>query len=249
MPDYQKNVIYKITCNDPNITDLYVGHSCDFHDRKIGHKSDCTNPTSNRYNYKVYQTIREYGGWENWSVEIIEEYPCENELEATLRERYWFDQLSATLNTCVPARTIQEWYLDNIENIKKYNQDNADTIAENKKNWQLKNKAKVKEQQKKYREEHADTIAERMKKWREDNRETLLEYFKARYQANKDTIAMQRKKYHEDNRSKILERKKKYHDEHKALLNQKNRKKYEANKAEINRKRREKYKAKAILEN
>ena len=42
--DYSKTIIYKIVCNDTNITDCYVGHTTDFTRRKQLHKNDCNNP-------------------------------------------------------------------------------------------------------------------------------------------------------------------------------------------------------------
>ena len=41
--DYSKTIIYKIVCNDLNITDLYIGHTTNFIKRKATHKSNCNN--------------------------------------------------------------------------------------------------------------------------------------------------------------------------------------------------------------
>ena len=41
--DYSKTIIYKIVCNDLNITDVYVGHTTNFIKRKARHKYDCNN--------------------------------------------------------------------------------------------------------------------------------------------------------------------------------------------------------------
>jgi len=37
--NYTNTIIYKIVCNDLNITDLYVGSTTDFTNRKYNHKS------------------------------------------------------------------------------------------------------------------------------------------------------------------------------------------------------------------
>ena len=42
--DYQKVIIYKLVCDDLLITDLYVGHTTDFTNRKKSHKDRCLNP-------------------------------------------------------------------------------------------------------------------------------------------------------------------------------------------------------------
>jgi hypothetical protein len=40
---------------------------------------------------------------------LIEMYPCVNHFESLQRERYWCENLNATLNSVVPSRTIQEY--------------------------------------------------------------------------------------------------------------------------------------------
>ena len=66
--DYSKTIIYKIVCKDLNVKDVYVGHTTDFIRRKRQHNSVCNCETSLRHNLKVYQLIRDSGGWENWSM-------------------------------------------------------------------------------------------------------------------------------------------------------------------------------------
>ena len=106
--DYSKTIIYKIICCDPNIKDCYVGHTTDFTRRKQKHKSCCNNPNSKCYNYKLYSNIREKGDWDNWQMIMVEEFKCDNKLEATKREREYLEKLQANLNGNVPSRTVQE---------------------------------------------------------------------------------------------------------------------------------------------
>ena len=67
--------------------------------RKYQHKSSCNNENSKDYNYYVYQFIRLHGGWNNWNMVQIEEYPCKNKREAEARETYWMKELKSTLNS------------------------------------------------------------------------------------------------------------------------------------------------------
>jgi hypothetical protein len=85
--DYSKTVIYKIVCNDLNIIGCYVGHSTDFVRRKSAHKNNCNNENMKCYDFKVYSTIRQNGGWDNYSMIEIEKYPCKDTNEATAKER------------------------------------------------------------------------------------------------------------------------------------------------------------------
>jgi hypothetical protein len=100
--DYTRTIIYKIICNDIKITDLYVGSTTDFRKRKGHHKSKCNNIIGKGYNSKIYKTIRNNGGWDNWTMIEIEKFPCTDGNEARARERYYFDLLNASLNTVRP---------------------------------------------------------------------------------------------------------------------------------------------------
>jgi hypothetical protein len=124
MPNYQNTVIYKIVCNDLSIKDLYVGHTTNFTRRKNQHKNYCINQKK----LKVYEFINTNGGWSNWSMILIELFPCNDGNEARARERYYYEEMKGTLNFCVPNRTVKEYKLDNADKIKQYKLDNADKI-------------------------------------------------------------------------------------------------------------------------
>jgi hypothetical protein len=52
------------------------------------------------------------GGWENFEMIPIEHYQkCESKMEASLRERFHFDRLSANLNNNVPCSSNKESYI------------------------------------------------------------------------------------------------------------------------------------------
>jgi hypothetical protein len=118
--DYSKCIIYKLCCDDPTITDIYVGHTTDKIRRKREHKSRCNNENSPHHNFYVYQFIRQNNGWDNWSMIVIEEYPCENKNQAESRERYWIETYQTTLNKKVPTKTRKEWCEEHKEKLKKY---------------------------------------------------------------------------------------------------------------------------------
>jgi hypothetical protein len=141
--DYSKTVMYKIVSNDLNIRDCYVGSTTDFTKRKCAHKSDCTNANSEKYNLKVYQFIRNNGNWHNWSMVLIEMYPCTNHLESLQRERFWCEHLNATLNSLVPSRSQKEYRLEHKEHKKQYTFDNK----ERKKQYDVANQEHIRTQQ------------------------------------------------------------------------------------------------------
>jgi hypothetical protein len=100
--DYSNTIIYKITCKDANVNDVYVGHTTNFVQRKHAHKQSCINIKSPNYNCKVYEVIRNNGGWNNWTMEIINFFNCIDHYGARKKEQEYFVLLNATLNSIEP---------------------------------------------------------------------------------------------------------------------------------------------------
>jgi len=121
MPNYSKSIIYKLCCKDTLITDFYIGSTCNFTRRKFQHKSTSKNTTSKDSHYKVYEFIRNNGGFDNWDMIMIEEISCENKRQKEQRERYWIEELKPNLNTQTPCRSIQEYKETCKEKIKESN--------------------------------------------------------------------------------------------------------------------------------
>ena len=100
--DYSNTIIYKITCKDEQIHDVYVGHTTNFVQIKDYHQHTCTNTTSDSYNCKLYEVIRNNGGWDNWKMEIVDFFNCKDIYEAIQKEQEYFISLNATLNSVEP---------------------------------------------------------------------------------------------------------------------------------------------------
>ena len=100
--DYTNTIIYKITCKDPTVTDVYVGHTTNFVQRKHAHKQSCTNTKSRNYKCKLYDVIRNNNGWDNWNMEIVNFFNCKDSYEARQKEQEYFILLNATLNSIEP---------------------------------------------------------------------------------------------------------------------------------------------------
>ena len=188
--DYSKTVIYKIVCNNLEIKDCYVGATVNFTVRKHKHKSDCHNEKSTGYNQKVYQFIRLHGGWVNWSMIEIEQYPCTSSLESKKRERFWLETLNASLNFEIPSRPHAE--LQRTPKYKEYYKNygvlNKDKISEYQKEWWHKNKDEVKEKRKKYAQANIEKIREQKRKYRELHALELKEKAKMYWILNKKKI-------------------------------------------------------------
>ena len=100
--DYSNTIFYKIRCKNPDVKDVYIGHTINFVQRKCAHKRSCTHEKSINYNFKVYNVIREFGGWDNWNMEIIAVHDCEDHYGARKLEQKYFEEHNATLNSIEP---------------------------------------------------------------------------------------------------------------------------------------------------
>jgi hypothetical protein len=84
------------------VSELYVGHTTNFVQRKHAHKQSCINEKSPNHKCKLYEVIRNNGGWINWKMEIIHFFNCKNHYEARKKEQEYFLSLNATLNSIEP---------------------------------------------------------------------------------------------------------------------------------------------------
>jgi len=144
--DYSKCCIYKIEHVDDD-TLVYVGHTTNFDKRKTAHKSSCYNDNDRHYNSKVYQMIRQNGGWEMFKMIEVEKYPCADKREAERRENEVIKELKASMNTNNSFIT-QEMS----EYMKEYNT-----------NYREVHKDEIKEQVKDYYEANKQKINEKVK--------------------------------------------------------------------------------------
>ena len=107
--DYSNTIIYKISCKDESITDVYVGHTTNFIQRKYSHKISCNNLNNN---LKIYNVIRSNGGWDNWNMVEIAKYNCKDATEARIKEQEHYNALKASLNSCPPYVDIKKYFCD-----------------------------------------------------------------------------------------------------------------------------------------
>ena len=119
--NYNNTYFYKLCCEDPDVLDIYVGHTTDFANRKSIHKRYCNNEKDRHYNIYVYTFIRNYGGWENWDMILIEKIKCDCLLDTLKKEREYIELLNATLNKNIQSRTKKEYNKDNEEQLKEQN--------------------------------------------------------------------------------------------------------------------------------
>ena len=129
--------IYKICCDDcPDY--VYVGSTKAFRQRKNSHKKEYNNLRDR----KLYNTIRENGGWENWRMVILEDLGEVSFTEARIKEEEHRVKLNANLNSMRCFRTEEEL----IEYNKNYRENKEkQQQKEYNKEYREKNKEKIKE--------------------------------------------------------------------------------------------------------
>ncbi len=146
--DYSKTVFYKIACKDVSVKDEYVGSTTDAVKRRANHKYNCNDKNCVKVNFALYVFIREHGGWDNWELVVIEEFPCKTSEQQRTRERYWLETLGATLNMVNPIRT------------------HVDVVLEKKRNY-VAHREHILEKATQYRATHTEAIREHQKEARE----------------------------------------------------------------------------------
>lgn len=94
---YKDFLIYKIfETNNPTM--LYIGSTINFKRRSFQHKKNTTNKRSKSYKYPLYKYIRGCGGFDKFTIEIVEKYPCKTKQDGLRREKELIGIMNANLN-------------------------------------------------------------------------------------------------------------------------------------------------------
>jgi hypothetical protein len=155
---YQNGKIYKLVCDATPI--VYYGSTIQLLSKRL-----------NIHKYSTNCCSRELFELGNVSIELIEEYPCNNKQELLARERIYIEFMlnnfthRVICNKEIPNRTPKEYRQDNRESIseksRKYRQDNRDSITEKQKEYYHDNRESINEQQRKYRQDNREFINEK----------------------------------------------------------------------------------------
>lgn len=190
--------IYKLYCKNPEITDFYIGSSVSINSRFYQHKSDCNNANRQNHNKSLYVFIRENGGIENWTCELLAQ--CERHLQRQT-EQEWIDKLCPTLNTRRASTNKEQ-----AKKVRKnYEAENAEIIAQKKKEWRNNEEVKEREKQqaKEWRENNPEKRLELQREWTEKNREHVNAYHLEKYHKNKEAINARRRELRKQKKESI----------------------------------------------
>ena len=162
MPNYQVSKIYKLYSPSKNL--IYIGSTTQaLSQRLASHLRD-------KKNYNIDNTKKYYTSYlildcEDYKIELLEEYACNNKTQLLKKEGEYIKN-NECVNKQIAGRTLQEYRLDNadkrnnynkqynIDNadkIKQYRLDNAEYYKEYNKQYHINNRAKINEYYKQYR--------------------------------------------------------------------------------------------------
>ena len=204
--DYKKTVIYKIQNNELDEL-LYVGHTTHFRNRKVCHKRNCNNPNDKeKYNLKLYQTIRDNGGWDAFSMVVIKEFPCENKRQAEAEEDRVMREMKSSLNMKRAFETPEERYERRLKYGIKWRKDNEECLKEKNKIYYQENTERIKDSAKEYRQKNINEIKEKQKKYRQKNMVELKNYIQIYQQENKEHLKEYKREHYLKNKDKLNEK-------------------------------------------
>lgn len=167
-PDYSKSCIYMLRHkDDTELENIYIGSTTNFRLRKNQHKTCCCNPKCERYNLKKYQYIRANGGWNEWKMVWLEDYPCNNVRELHLREDEVMLKYQNRLNHHRASRTK-----------KQYAEDNKDRLAEYKKEHRKNNKEYILDRDREYKKKNRDILNDKAREYYQSKKEILSKKIK-----------------------------------------------------------------------
>ncbi len=123
----------------------YIGSTRDFKQRKIAHKYNFFNEKRKAHNLRLYQSIRENGGWDFVEIKPIEEYECETSVQARMREQFWVREYNATLNMMRAHRTREEYLKSQRDQANSYYAANREALKQQANSYYTTNREAIKE--------------------------------------------------------------------------------------------------------
>ena len=90
-----KTIIYRITCKTKNVSDAYISYTTNLTQRKYKHERDSLDMSLKT---PLYDSIRNNGGWNNWTCDILEKCVCNNDSVCKERMDYYISKYNPNLN-------------------------------------------------------------------------------------------------------------------------------------------------------
>ena len=119
MPNYRKGKFYQLSCHTTDKT--YIGSTCQPLDMRLGE-----HVRSYYYKSPNYCTSFEVIKHNNYTMNLVENWPCTAKRELHIRERFYILS-TVCVNKNVPSRSPLEYRRTNKNKIIKYNKEYRQT--------------------------------------------------------------------------------------------------------------------------
>ena len=164
---------YKIINVNSDVDLCYVGSTANMIERVRDHKNNCKNPNGAKYNLKVYKTIRQHGGWDEFRMIPIGYAKQLTLTEAHVIEEKYRVELCADLNT-LRCHITEEQRKERDALIKvNYRQNNKELVRQQDKLSYERNKYQKCEQKKVYYQNNKEALNEQIKVYRQNNKDKI----------------------------------------------------------------------------
>ena len=170
MPNYENGKIYKLWSPSNNL--VYYGSTTETLSQRLA-KHKCNYKAYNNDNTKLYITAYKVLECEDYKIELVETYSCNNKSQLEKKEGEYVEN-NECVNKRIEGKTKQEQR-------KKYNEDHKEEI----KKKRQEHKEEAKQYSIKYREENREKLLEDKKKYYEEHKKEMLEKMKAKYAMKK----------------------------------------------------------------
>jgi hypothetical protein len=172
MPDYQKAKIYRIISPSKNL--VYYGSTTQTLSQRL----------TDHLKRKKYNKGGQYTSYlvldcEDYKIELVEKYPCNNK-EQLFKKEGEYIKANECVNKYVAGRTDKEWREDNREYLLNYDRERS----------KKRDKQKEKERKDTYRKNNPEKVKECQKKWDEQNKEKRRGYDKKSRETKKQNNAI-----------------------------------------------------------
>ena len=192
---YQDGKIYSMTGIDGH---YYIGSTTQSLSGRFHHHKEY----SKTHDTCVYEYCKRVG-WENITIELIEDYPCDSSKELHEREEYHLepvreDPLCLNINRAhltpeVRKMAVKQYYEENREQLvsyqEVYREEHPDRVAVFQAAYKASRRTELAEKQRAYAKEHPEKISIKQKEYRDSHKEELQAYFKKYAEENKEAVA------------------------------------------------------------
>lgn len=128
MPDYSQGKIYAIRCIDTGR--IYIGSTCCSLELRLRkHKNKMQSYIRHNNMPRLFNTSFSILLGGNYSIYLLEEYPCQNLNELLLRERHYIETMPC-INKMVPIRSEDERQVIEFNRKKKWIERNRERLTQ-----------------------------------------------------------------------------------------------------------------------